>query len=82
MLARLYIKPALGTVPVGKLTAQMLEGFYADCGGAACDAMADRSSNIGSTATMIAVRCATGTRLAARPPAVTSTTTAPSRGAP
>jgi integrase len=27
--ARLYVKPALGTVPIGKVTAQMLEGLYA-----------------------------------------------------
>lgn len=28
--ARLYIKPALGQVPVGKVTAKMLEDFYAE----------------------------------------------------
>lgn len=28
--ARLYIKPALGDVPVGKVTAKMLEDFYAE----------------------------------------------------
>jgi integrase len=30
MLVRLYIKPAIGAVSIGKLTAQMLEGFYAE----------------------------------------------------
>jgi hypothetical protein len=50
------IRPALGEVPINKLTARMLEGFYAELGVVGCGVTVDRSSSTRSRESMTARR--------------------------